>query len=187
MRKILTILALAISTLCYSQQEIELCESNQKTFTYYSSSNVDGSWLWLLDGDTVSTADNVTITWSSPGEHEIEVFFDALCLSEPRIYKVIVTECMESAIYFPNAFTPNNDNVNNVWGPKGWNIVEIEWTIWNRWGEKIYTANSMNAVWDGSYKGNGYYAPQGVYIYQATWREITGRFGTKIGQVVLIR
>jgi gliding motility-associated-like protein len=187
MRKLLTILALGISTLCYSQQTIDLCDLSQKTFTYYSNANVAGSWTWLLDGDVVSNSSNVTITWSTPGEHEILVRFDSYCPAEPRIYKVIVTECAESAIYFPNAFTPNDDNVNNVWGPKCWNIVDIEWTIWNRWGEMIYSADDTTDYWDGSYRGNPYYVQNDVYVYKATWKDINGRLGQKIGHIVLIR
>jgi gliding motility-associated-like protein len=187
MRTLFVILFLGISTLCRSQQEVELCELDQKTFTYFSSSNTAGSWLWLLDGDTVSTASNVTITWDTPGEYQIEVQFNAFCPAEPKIYKVIVSECAESAIYFPNAFTPNDDYINNVWSPKGWNIVQIEWTIWNRWGEMIYSADDMNDVWDGSYKGNGYYVPDGVYVYKASWKDANGRKGQKIGHVVILR
>ena len=189
MRKLLLILLLGISTLSYSQQQIELCEYGRKTFTYYSSSSVSsGSWLWLLNGDTISTtSSNVTLTWDTPGEYQIEVQFDSECPSEPRIYKVIVTECAISAIYFPNAFTPNDDNVNNFWGPKGYNIAEIEWTVWNRWGEMIYEAHSMDDVWDGSYKKNGYYVQDGVYVYKASWKDINGVKGQKIGHIVLIR
>jgi hypothetical protein len=50
-----------------------------------------------------------------------------------------------SAIYIPNAFTPNNDGLNDLFEIKGFNnCEEIELKIYNRWGQVIYKTNDIN-------------------------------------------
>jgi gliding motility-associated-like protein len=175
-----------------SQQVIELCDVNQKTFTYSSSSNIAGSWIWVMGGDTVSNSNSVTITWADTGYFKLEVYFESGCQSNPRILDVQVINCAESAIFFPNSFTPNGDGVNDIWGPKGLNIAQINWTIWNRWGESIFESTEINTAyetwccWDGTHQSSGYPVQDGVYIYKARWQAVGGKWGERIGVIVLI-
>ena len=56
-------------------------------------------------------------------------------------------------IYVPNAFTPNNDNLNDVLKPFMIGIKELVYfKIFNRWGELVYETKRMNEGWDGRYK-----------------------------------
>lgn len=64
----------------------------------------------------------------------------------------------------PNAFTPNNDGLNDCYGIKYWGIVnEVEFSIYNRWGERIFFTKKPGECWDGSYKGVR--QDGGVYVY----------------------
>lgn len=72
------------------------------------------------------------------------------------------------AVYAPNAFTPNNDGVNDVFFVTGADIDpnDFELVILNRWGDIIFRSNDITEIWDGGYyKGSDYYAPNGVYEY----------------------
>jgi gliding motility-associated-like protein len=62
-----------------------------------------------------------------------------------------------------NVFTPNNDGVNDVYQFQLLNIVELELTILNRWGNVMFTTTDINASWNG--KSNGKDAETGVYFY----------------------
>jgi gliding motility-associated-like protein len=68
-------------------------------------------------------------------------------------------------LFIPNAFTPNNDGNNDVLEIYGdINAIHyIEFNIFNRWGEKIFSTNDPTFKWDGSYKGQ--MVDQGAYIY----------------------
>jgi gliding motility-associated-like protein len=68
-------------------------------------------------------------------------------------------------IYFPNAFTPDGDGVNDTFRPVGHDIDEFEMTIFNRWGEAIYTTTSMDKPWLGDVNGSDA-ATTGVYVYK---------------------
>jgi gliding motility-associated-like protein len=64
----------------------------------------------------------------------------------------------------PSAFTPNNDGHNDCFGIKYWGTVtEIEFSIFNRWGERVFYSTQVGKCWDGTYKG----VPQDpdVFIY----------------------
>jgi gliding motility-associated-like protein len=193
---------MAIILLCseaFSQQTVELCPGNRNTYTYFSSSNSQGSWLWTLNNDTVSHSQSVTLYWSEIGDFKLSVYFESECPADPQIYTIHVIECADAAIYFPNAFTPNNDGVNDRWGPKGIGIVELEWQVFNRWGELIFWSNDLDTspdpcdIWDGTYvkrkspDDDFYYVQNDVYVYKANWKDVNGNTGQKYGHIVLIR
>ncbi len=68
-------------------------------------------------------------------------------------------------IYFPNAFTPDGDGINETFGPVGHYIDEFEMIIFNRWGEAIYNTDNMGMPWKGDVNG-GDEATTGVYVYK---------------------
>tara|TARA_R110002074_G_scaffold73288_5_gene168415 strand:+ start:1894 stop:3504 length:1611 start_codon:yes stop_codon:yes gene_type:complete len=88
------------------------------------------------------------------------------CIDPPGI-----SECWPWTVYIPNTFTPNNDGLNDTWqiiyDLDCW--VDVEFKIFNRWGEMIYHGYDFNfssyPFWDGSVNGGGYYASDGVYLY----------------------
>lgn len=70
-------------------------------------------------------------------------------------------------LHFPDAFTPNQDGVNDVYAPQGTDVIDFNIQIYNSWGERIFTSHDLNKSWDGMMKGQP--APDGVYVYQATY------------------
>jgi len=68
-------------------------------------------------------------------------------------------------IYFANAFTPDGDGINDIWGPKGHYIEQFELTIFDRWGSQVFSTKEMDITWDGTINGGGK-APTGVYVYK---------------------
>ena len=82
-----------------------------------------------------------------------------------------ISECWPWTVYIPNTFTPNNDGINDVWKIV-YNLdcwVDVEFQIFNRWGNKVYHGygEDFNSFpfWDGSVNGGDYYASDGVYVY----------------------
>ncbi len=71
--------------------------------------------------------------------------------------------CNEPEIFIPNAFSPNNDQQNDVLFVRGNTIESMFLTIYDRWGEKVFETNSIHTGWDGRYKGKP--VPPDVYVY----------------------
>ncbi len=87
-------------------------------------------------------------------------------------------------VYIPNAFTPNEDGYNDVFIPVGYGISEIRLTIFDRWGEQIFTSNETSIGWDGSRKGKP--CEQGVYVYKAEVKTMAGHTVQYVGHVTLL-
>ncbi|MFZ9956754.1 MAG: gliding motility-associated C-terminal domain-containing protein [Flavobacteriales bacterium] len=89
-------------------------------------------------------------------------------------------------VYVPNAFTPNNDGLNEAFYFRSISVAEFELLIFNRWGELIFTSNNINQGWDGTY--NGREAQIDVYVWKVRYkREHTSIWEEEIGRVSLIR
>jgi gliding motility-associated-like protein len=89
------------------------------------------------------------------------------------------------ARYMPNAFTPNGDGVNDCYGLKNWlNIRQLEFMIFNRWGEKVFSTTHPDQCWDGNYKGVK--ALAGTYAYYIKAQTDCGVEEQK-GNFILIR
>ena len=91
----------------------------------------------------------------------------------------------DAIIGVPNAFSPNGDGVNDVIRVEGLGIVELEFLIFNRWGEKVFQSDNQKVGWDGIYKG----VPQEmeVYAYTVSAKFIDGTRKKLKGNITLLR
>ena len=87
--------------------------------------------------------------------------------------------------YFPNAFSPNGDEINDIFKAEGPFIEGVELQIYNRWGALVFQAADNEKGWDGSSKGKE--LPTGTYIYNAVVTTIDGSRHSEQGAVYLIR
>ena len=72
-------------------------------------------------------------------------------------------QCNEKDIYIPNVFTPNTDGKNDILYVRGNNIKELYFTIYDRWGEKVFETTDQNKGWNGEYKNMS--ADPAVFVY----------------------
>lgn len=64
----------------------------------------------------------------------------------------------------PNAFTPNNDGLNDTWGIPFLNLyAKCDVKIFNRYGQLIFHSEGYQQPWDGTFKGDP--MPVGTYVY----------------------
>ncbi|MEQ1733761.1 MAG: PKD domain-containing protein [Bacteroidia bacterium] len=90
------------------------------------------------------------------------------------------------SFFIPNSFTPNSDNINEVFYPKGIYFKNYIVRIYDRWGEKVFLSGAPNQGWDGKLH-DGSDAPVGVYVYKIKLEETTGKDRYYSGTVSLIR
>ena len=99
----------------------------------------------------------------------------------------------DNVLIFPTAFTPNNDNLNDVFQPillKDNNPEVRFFYIYNRWGQQVYSAKNFSfrsnlALWDGTFKNKP--QPIGVFLYYVEVELLTGQRLMYKGNVTLIR
>ncbi|HEV2830819.1 MAG TPA: gliding motility-associated C-terminal domain-containing protein, partial [Hanamia sp.] len=68
----------------------------------------------------------------------------------------------------PNSFTPNGDGKNDCFGIAYWGMVQkLDFSIYNRFGEKVFHTNDNSVCWDGKYKSQLQDANAFIYIVKA--------------------
>lgn len=129
-----------------------------------------------------------TLEVSSSGTYELEVESQCDVLRDDVL---ILFEQCGCDVYVPNAFTPDQDGVNEFF------VVETQCVfeeyllnIFNRDGEVVFSATDPASLWDGSYRGGEYFAPNGSYIYRIEYSTETLNgieSGVLSGHITLIR
>lgn len=102
------------------------------------------------------------------------VNFDTVCITVTKDWDVFI----------PNSFTPNGDDVNDIFIPVGYGISEIHLIVFDRWGTQIFKSSGETIGWDGTNKGK--MCEQGVYVYQAQIVALSGAKTKRTGHVTLL-
>ena len=97
-------------------------------------------------------------------------------------------EIIECPIYTPNAFTPDNDGVNDTWfieSPNDcWDSIDIR--VYSRWGDLVWVSKDFSERWDGGYEVA--YVRDDVYVYHFVARNIySNQWVERSGHVVVLR
>lgn len=124
-----------------------------------------------------------TITVSDSGFYSVQVSNE--CGSDNDTIKVSSIDCV-CWIDLPTAFSPNNDGTNDQMKLVGNCMVNIEFYIFDRWGEKVFEAHDLVTAWDGTYKGKA--LETGVFVYYL--KAVSGSDGTEVikkGNISLLR
>lgn len=66
-------------------------------------------------------------------------------------------------IYVPDAFSPDGDGINDLFFAVSDNVDLFSMSIYNRWGELMFTSSDISENWDGQFKGEK--ANQDAYVY----------------------
>ncbi len=93
---------------------------------------------------------------------------------------------VDAGLYVPSAFTPNGDNRNDIFRPiiLGMKSLDV-FSIYNRWGQLLYSGTDVEKGWDGTFGGKRQDASTYVWYAEGTdYRNIKIK---KKGYVVLIR
>jgi gliding motility-associated-like protein len=107
------------------------------------------------------------------GCRDTQAFFIPLCVVESDL------------LWLPNAFTPDNNGLNDGFSPVSPYIKSYQITIYNRWGERIFESQESGIPWDGTYRGLP--VSDGVYLYQVTIELINKERLNRSGTVTLLR
>ncbi len=146
---------------------------------------------WSFD-DAAGTSElfddkNPEHTFSKPGTYYVLLMTetDNGC-KDSLIIPVIVKA--EHTLYAPNAFTPNNDGLNETFKPVGIGIdhEKFELYIYTRWGELIFQGHNYEDEWKGDKFNNGKIVPDGIYTWLVKYKDLEGKEFDKSGMVIVI-
>lgn len=121
---------------------------------------VFASYLWQ-DG-----SDKPSFSVFEEGLYTIVVQDQYSCTGQDSVF--LLNICPTN-IYVPNAFSPNGDGINDTFGVYGTDIQAMRLSIFDRWGNLLFTTEDQEEQWDGKFKESPLNA--GTYVWQL---EFTG-------------
>ncbi len=144
-----------------------------------SAPGISYSWNSIPPQATSSAtnlrAQTYTVTVNAPGA----------CPAMAEVIIPLDFSCI--GIYFPKAFTPNGDGLNDFFGPLGSlaALSDYKLSIYNRWGERIFYSNDPGRKWNGEVRGGR--ADSNVFIWFAEFTLQGQPREIRKGTVTLIR
>ena len=157
----------------------------ENTFTNFVNQSIGAThYTWNFgDGDT-STIENPKHIFNTTGTYTV-------CLNAANDFGCSDDTCIDVSslvrplVDVPTAFTPGKFGANSIIRVVGFGIKEMSWSIYNRWGQKVYESNSLKSGWDGTFKGK--LQPMDVYSYTLSVTFSSGQKVTKTGDITLLR
>ena len=182
----LTILINGIPTAAFTASPQPPQVNTPISFTNLSSSDAI-RFKWVFgDGDSLTTTSRAVL------QHEFNLTTTYnTCLTVYNTAGCQATVCnpvsniVDPAVDVPNAFTPQSGDMNNKIFVRGFGIAKMKFTIYARWGEKVFETADKNIGWDGRF--NGKLLPMDVYGYTLDVELVDGKKLRKTGDITLIR
>ena len=130
-------------------------------------------------------SDQPTFTVKTPGTYWLQMSnMCGIVADSVQIFPRI--DSCECFVYIPNAFSPNDDRLNDLFQVSSNCILKGSVQIFNRWGQSVYRSENLDAGWNGLFAGKA--QPHGTYVYmvQYSYLDRPGIF-TRKGAVTLLR
>ncbi len=122
------------------------------------------------------------------GNFDVTLMAENLNQCHDTLVKPMVLIVLEEGkIYIPTAFTPNHDNKNDDFKPVTLGVSEKDYTfsIYNRWGEKIFQTNDLNGSWDGTVRDQP--VAEAVFVWTISGKFASGEYFERKGTVTLLK
>lgn len=130
-----------------------------------ATNDINYTYIWQQD----TTLSNTLIANPIAQPRQTTTYFLSIknqfnCTNRDSITVYIkAPTCASPLVFVPNAFSPDNDGYNDVLRVEGNHINQLDFAIYNRWGELLFQTNDQSIGWDGIYEGE--IVPSGVYGY----------------------
>jgi gliding motility-associated-like protein len=169
---------------------------SEDTKVYFNNNTVGGSGelIYYWEFDSLDTSEEKNPSYKFPDgindDYKINLtVIDAITGCMDDTYEILTVQ-PQMLIFVPNAFTPDGDGLNDLWGPVMRNIDPDNYTlqVMDRWGNILFETTDPDQKWNGSMNGNDYYVGEGVYVWVIeTKNSITLEEVDFNGKVTLIR
>ena len=154
---------------------------------FINQSRFAHSYLWDFgDNGAGSPEENPVWTYGREGWYRVQLIaFDNRFLCPDTAWATLYI-INDGKIFVANAFTPNDDGINDYFTVKGLGIHDFEMIIFSRWGKEIRRLNSLSPGWDGR-DAQGRNVPEGVYVFLIKANFADGHGEDITGTITLIR
>lgn len=155
---------------------------------YFTDKSTGASyWDWTFgDNSGESREPNPRYIYKDTGSYLVNLYVKNNDGCRDSTHEIVhVGDDMQ--IFIPNAFTPDNSGVNDVFKVYGVGFSSYEISIYDRWGKLVHSAKNKETAWDGTDMATGQPVPQGMYVYKVTIIDNAGNVHNRFDHVTLLR
>lgn len=145
------------------------------------------TYKWIIPEETVTNNANPVVTFPDWGDYPVTLYvYDKNGCADTAEEKILVRG--DLYYYIPNAFTPDENNLNETWHPQGVGFEKSSYKmiIYDRWGNIVHQSGDTDFGWDGR-DTKGQPCPQDMYTYRITMEGHEGLVPVFRGNVMLVR
>ncbi|MCC6700738.1 MAG: gliding motility-associated C-terminal domain-containing protein, partial [Fluviicola sp.] len=148
--------------------------------------NASGGLTYLWEpsaGLSCTTCPDPIASPSTSTIYQVTVTDASGCSGVETVSIVVNPNCGE--IFIPSIFSPNGDNNNDALCAMGNCFAEVTFTIYNRWGEKVFETDDLSVCWDATYKNKPVNAD--VFVYKLVGKLLNGTSVDASGNIQVVR
>lgn len=154
-------------------------------FNFESAFANNGCYFDFGDG-TGDSSCSATHEYENVGTYTVTLYtFNAGGCRDTFQLEVRVTP--NYSLYIPNAFTPNNDQINDRLSIYSEGVDEFNIKIYNRRGQIVYESSDTKESWNGEFLNDGEECMSGVYVYEALIKDFNRKKHNLKGQIYLLK
>ena len=157
------------------------------TFYFDNQSDVTCNSFWSFGDNDSSIVYDPSHKYDSIGDYKVSLITETAEGCRDTSIKYVTVQRVQT-FFQANAFTPDNDGINDVFIFKASeiNLDEFDFKVYDRWGHIIFETHDINEGWTGSVYG-GKTARPGLYVYTVTYKDFKDVEFTESGTITLIR
>ena len=174
-----------IMTVNWNMDTTFFCKGKVISLSFNVDAPSDAKYMW----QDLSKSPVFTDLIEETGIYNYSVTVSVPCKKTMDSIKIEIMDCRPPEPKIPNIFTPNNDNINDTFGPEFTvveNVKDFQMYIYDRWGRLVFHTDNPLMQWDGNTKNGSPYA-EGVYYYVITLKGPLNEEYTYHGSVTMKR
>lgn len=139
-------------------------------------------WFWDFGDGEADNAQNPIHQYGEGGDYTIYLIIIDASGCQDTVAKIITIGLPP---VLPSGFTPNGDGENDIFLIRGGPFKEVDFKVYNNWGEVVFSSDDAAVGWDGTFKGQP--AQMGVYTWTFAVSMTNDVVVKKSGDVTLLR
>ena len=165
-------------------QETDLANSSIY-FRNLSTPNTNAVWNFGDENFLNNLEFNTEHTYIDTGEYNITLYIENSFGCSDSISRTI-NIYPNFNVFIPSAFSPNDDNKNDIFKPIISGAKQYSLTIISRWGEIIFQTSDINKGWNGKLSNGETYMPN-HYSYRVEAFDYFGKKHVFIDKLLLVQ
>jgi gliding motility-associated-like protein len=161
--------------------------NNTITFNNLSISATTPAYQWIFPNGVTTSVVNPIYTFEPEGTYPVTLIVTNSYGCADTITRDVIIQ-PDYTFYAPNAFTPNDDGLNERFRPTGtaWDLNTYKLWVFDRWGNQVFFSSDAFKGWNGTYRSEEV-VQEDVYVWKVELKDVFGKSHEYNGHISVIK